>query len=196
MQTLTFPPPATAPDRATEHPALRRFDVHEYRRLVGVDSPVEGRRTELIDGLIYAMAPFSPRHIAVVNRFTAAFARIAGDDARVSVQNSVRLSDGTEAEPDLVLLRRDASEDRVPIPEDVLLVVEIAVTTEAFDRNVKLLRYAQTGIAEAWLVLPEKRTVETFRQPGPEGYTETALYTEADTIAVLGASVVFPPESA
>ncbi len=174
--------------------------MHEYRRLVGVDSPAEGCRAELIDGLIYAMAPFSPPHIAVVNRLTAAFVRLAGDDARVSVQNSVRLDDGTEPEPDIALLRRDAPEDRVPIASDVLLVVEIAVTTEAFDRNVKLIRYAEAGIPEAWLVLPEKRTVETFRRPGPGGYTETALYTEADTVEVLGASLgvagIFPPASA
>ncbi len=194
----TFSP--TRPARPTAAPAAPRqktFTVDEYHRLVEVGILAEGARTELIDGLILNMAPFSPPHIAVVDRFTKAFVRLAGDDARVSVQNSVRLDDGTEPEPDVMLLAADTPEDRLPVASDVLLVVEVAVTTEAFDRNVKLVRYAEAGIPEAWLVLPEKRTVETFRRPGPGGYTETALYTEADTVEVLGTALrvadVFPP---
>lgn len=178
-------------------PTLRRFTVHEYHRMAEAGALDAGTRTELIDGLILAMAPFSPPHVAVVNRLNAAFFRHLGSGARVSVQNSVRLDDGTEPEPDVALLRPDAPEDRIPEAEDVLLVVEIAVTTEAFDRNVKLARYAAAGIPEAWLVLPQKRTVETFRRPGPGGYAETALYTDADTVDALGSALdvraLFPP---
>ena len=178
-------------------PRQKTFTVEEYHRLAEVGILAEGSRTELIDGIILHMAPFSPPHIAVVNRLNEAFYDVLRKTARVSVQNSVRLDDGTEPEPDLALLRRDAPEDRVPVAADVLLVVEIAVTTEAFDRNVKLARYAAAGVPEAWLVLPEKRTVETFRGPGPGGYAETARYTEADTMDVLGALLavagLFPP---
>ena len=178
-------------------PRQRTFTVEEYHRLAEVGILAEGSRTELIDGIILHMAPFSPPHIAVVNRLNEAFCDVLRKTARVSVQNSVRLDDGTEPEPDLALLRRDAPEDRVPVAADVLLVVEIAVTTEAFDRNVKLARYAAAGVPEAWLVLPEKRTVETFCKPGPGGYAETVLYTEADTVDVLGAPLavagLFPP---
>ncbi len=200
MTTLAPPCPARARPHvapAVAGPHLRTFTVDEYHRLVEVGILTEGARTELIDGLILNMAPFTPRHIAVVDRFAKAFFRIAGDDARVSIQNSLRLNDGTEPEPDVMILADGTPEDRLPIASDVILVVEIAVTTEAFDRNVKLVRYAEAGIPEAWLVLPEKRTVETFRRPGPSGYTETAFYTEADTVEMLGASLdvagLFPP---
>lgn len=197
MTTLAPAPPARTPVSATEHPTLRRFTVDEYHRLVGLDYPDGGPRTELIDGLIYAMAPFSPPHIAVVNRLAESFFTLVGDRTRVSVQNSVRLNDGTEPEPDIALLSRAAPEDRVPEARDVLLVVEIAVTTEAFDRNVKMQRYAAAGISEAWLVLPAARTVETFRRPGPGGYADAALHTDADSVDVLGAALavrdIFPP---
>lgn len=199
MTTLSPTRPAR-PVAAPAAPRQKTFTVDEYHRLVEVGILAEGGRTELVDGLILHMAPFSPPHVAVVNRLNEAFFDVLRKTVRVSVQNSVRLDDGTEPEPDLALLRRDAPEDRVPMPADVLLVVEVAVTTEAFDRNVKLIRYAEAGIPEAWLVLPEKRTLETFRRPGPGGYTETALYTEADTVDVLGATLdvaaVFPPASA
>ncbi len=36
-------------------------------------------------------------------------------------------------------------------PEEALLVVEIADTSLAYDRNTKLPLYAATGIPEAWL---------------------------------------------
>ena len=196
----TLASPRLAPPRTMAAPAMPRqktFTVDEYHRLAEVGILAESSRTELIDGIILHMAPFSPPHIAVVNRMTAAFFRHVCLDARVSVQNAVRLDDGTEPEPDVALLRPDTPEDRVPVAADTLLVVEIAVTTEAFDRNVKLARYAAAGVPEAWLVLPEKRTVETFRGPGPGGYAETARYTEADTVDVLGAPLavagLFPP---
>ncbi len=196
----TLAPTRPAPARTAAVPTAPRqktFTVEEYHRLAEVGLLAEGSRTELIDGLILHMSPFSPPHVAVVDRLSKAFFRIAGDDARVSVQNSVRLDDGTEPEPDVMILAADTPEHRLPIASDVRLVVEVAVTTEAFDRNVKLIRYAEAGIPEAWLVLPEKRTVETFRRPGPAGYTETALYTETDSVEVLGSTLavasVFPP---
>lgn len=177
-------------------PSLLRFSVETYHKMAetGVLDPQV--RTELIDGLILTMAPFSPPHVFTVNSLTAALFRLVGDTASVSVQNSLRLNDGTEPEPDIALLRLDTPIDRLPEAESTLLVVEIAVTTEALDRNIKMARYAAAGIPEAWLVLPEKRTLETFRRPGPGGYAETALYTEADSVDVLGQSLavvdVFP----
>ena len=196
-QTLMLAPPQAPAAAKQMPPTLHRFTAEQYHQLAEIGVLDSEARTELIDGLILTMAPFSPPHIAVVKRLTKSLVMLAGDAAWVSVQSSVRLDDGAEPEPDLALLYRDAPEDRVPEAANVLLVVEVAVTTEALDRNVKLVRYAEAGIPEAWLVLPEARTVETFWRPGPGGYAETALYTEADTVAVLGATLsvadAFPP---
>src|SRR3712207_7104292 len=48
------------------------------------------------------------------------------DGVVVSVQNPVRLDQGSEPEPDLAVLRADAPQDRPPGPADVLLVIEVA----------------------------------------------------------------------
>ena len=182
------------------HAPLHRFSAVEYHRMVEAGALLPNSHAELIDGGVIDKAPFSPLHIAVVNRLSRSFVLLARDQARVSVQNPVRLDDRTELEPDLALLRRDIPEDRILEAYNARLVVEVAVITEALDRNVKLLRYAEAGIPEAWLVLPEKRTVETFRRPGPGGYGETTLYTDKDSVEVLGASLavndVFPPKTA
>ena len=180
-------------------PSLLRFSVETYHKMAEAGVLDSNVRTELIDGLILTMAPFSPPHVFTVNFLTAALSRLADGKAWLSVQNSLRLNDGTEPEPDIALLRTDTPTDRLPGAANTLLVVEIAVTTEALDRNVKLLRYAAAGIPEAWLVLPEKRTIETFRRPGPGGYGETALFTDTDSVEVLGATLAvtdaFPPKA-
>ena len=44
-----------------------------------------------------------------------------------------------------------------PAAEDVLLVVEIADTTLAFDTGTKIPLYARAGIAEAWVVDLQER---------------------------------------
>ncbi|MCS6806942.1 MAG: Uma2 family endonuclease, partial [Blastocatellia bacterium] len=50
-------------------------------------------------------------------------------------------------------------------PDDVLLIIEVADTSAAYDREVKLPLYARAGIPEVWLVnLPDDQ-VEAHSQP-------------------------------
>ena len=141
-------------------------------------------RTELIDGLILTKPPFTPPHISSVNRLNVQLVRLIGDLAIVSVQNCVRLDDGTEPEPDIALISASYSEGRLPTAADTLLVVEVAETTEAYDRGIKMTRYAAAGIPEAWLVLPSRRRVDVFRQPGPGGYASTTEVPEAGSLSI------------
>ncbi|MEM8599975.1 MAG: Uma2 family endonuclease [Bacteroidota bacterium] len=157
---------------APPHPY--RFTVEEYHAIW--ESGVLGReqRIELIDGHIIAMAPVGVRHFTTVNRLNSLLVLALTGRAIVSVQNPVRLDDETEPEPDVTLLQPTVEGMRVPTPADVLLVVEVADTTEAFDRNVKLPRYAAAGVPEVWLVLVGNDhgpgRAEIHRLPGPTGY--------------------------
>lgn len=58
----------------------------------------------------------------------------------------------------------------MPIPEEVLLVVEVACTSLAYDRETKLPLYAEAGIPEAWLVDLTTDAIEVYSEPGPGGY--------------------------
>ncbi|MEL6443156.1 MAG: Uma2 family endonuclease [Bacteroidota bacterium] len=156
---------------APPHPY--RFTVEEYHAIGEMGVLDRETRVELIDGQILTMSPVGRPHLLTVNRLTRLLVRAVGEEAIVSVQNPVRLDDGTEPEPDLALLRPD-SEDHFPTAADTLLVIEVADATEAFDRNVKLPRYAAVGVPEVWLVLvgddhgPGR--AEIHRLPGPTGY--------------------------
>jgi Uma2 family endonuclease len=66
----------------------------------------------------------------------------------------VRLSDYSEPQPDLGLLRPrdDFHRERHPRAEGVLLIIEVSATSLHFDREAKIPLYARHGIPEVWLV--------------------------------------------
>ena len=66
----------------------RRFNVHEYHRMVDAGILSEDDRVELIYGEILAMTPIGNPHNAAVDRANRAFVRAAGDNAIVRVQGS------------------------------------------------------------------------------------------------------------
>ena len=60
--------------------------------------------------------------------------------------------------------------DSLPIPEDVLFLIEVADTSLAFDRDVKVPLYARAGIAEVWLVDLNEGAIERHTEPSENGY--------------------------
>lgn len=160
----------------------RRFTVDEYYAMACAGILTEDDRVELIDGLIIAMPPIGDPHFDCVNRLTRLFVLRTDPKVVVSVQNPVRLNDFTEPEPDVVLIRPGNA--GVPGADEVLLLVEVADTTLAFDREIKVPRYAAAGIPEVWIVaLPEER-VEVYRKPGPAGYAGEASFGRGEELSV------------
>ena len=165
----------------------RLFTVQEYHRMAeaGIFHPDE--RVELIEGEIVQMSPIGPRHAGCVINANRLFITRLGDRAVVSPQNPVVIQPRSEPQPDLLLLRpRTVSYSREhPIPEDVLLAVEVADTTVRFDRLVKARLYARAGIAEFWLLLAVDGMVEVYRAPGSDGYTSVTPHGPGQTVSSL-----------
>jgi Uma2 family endonuclease len=155
--------------------AVRRISVDEYYKMaeVGILKPDE--RVELIDGEIVQMSPIGIRHMKCVNRFTKFLARAVPNDVVVSIQNPIRLSENDEPQPDIVLARNIGGNEPFR-PKDVLLVIEISETTYDFDRNVKVPRYAEEGIAEVWVANLPEETIESFSEPVNGVYTVVRVY--------------------
>lgn len=145
----------------------RYFNVDEYYRMaeVGLLSPED--RVELIEGEIVEMSPIGSTHGGTVKRSSTFLRRELGDAVIVSVQDPIHLNDFSEPQPDLALLkpRGDFYSNSHPGPEDVLVVIEVADTSVAYDRNVKLPLYARAGIPEAWLMVLRKEVIEVHSQP-------------------------------
>lgn len=145
----------------------RRFTVDDYYAMADAGILHEDDRVELIEGEIIEMAAIGSHHAACVDRLTRLLVRQAGEDAVVRVQSPVRLSDLSEPQPDLALLRPrgDFYAARHPLPPDTLLIIEVAHSTLGYDRGVKVPLYARTGIPELWIVNIDDRVVEVYGEP-------------------------------
>lgn len=154
--------------------ARHRLTVAEYHRMAeaGIFAPDE--RVELIEGEVIDMAPQKSRHASVLSRLMNRLVRVAGDQGWVVCQVPLCLSDRSEPEPDLMLLRPRADQyaQAHPTAADVLLLVEVADSSLRYDREVKLPLYARHGVAQVWLVDLESNRLRFFRQLQAGEYAE------------------------
>ena len=168
----------------TYAPPRRRLTVNDYHRMGAAGILREDDRVELLDGDLYDMPPIGDGHIGRVNRSDHVLNRRVGDQAIVSVQNPIRLSDASEPEPDIALLRprEDFYATRKAGPEDVLLLVEIAESSLDYDRLTKLPRYAAAGIVEVWIVNLVDEQIEVYRGPTGGEYAVRTTHRRGDTL--------------
>jgi len=155
--------------------AKYHFNVSEYYRMFEAGILSWNDRFELIDGEIIRMTPIGTHHAACVDRLNSLLNRYTGLDAIVSVQSSIRLSDFSEPQPDIALLRprEDFYAGEHPGSADVLLVIEVADSSLGYDRDVKTPLYAAAAIPELWIVDLTGQVIEVHSQPASGEYTVT-----------------------
>ena len=175
---------APATDRVTNGVTRRRFTVDEYYRMAEAGILNEDDRVELIEGEILQLCAIGSRHAAGVTRLNRILSRRYSDRFLISVQNPVRLSDDTEPEPDLVLLkmRDDDYNNAHPRPEDVLIIIEVSDSTLIHDRDVKMRLYAEAGIPEAWLVDLNSDRFDVYSDPMDGLYRKIRRYPKGSTV--------------
>ncbi len=164
-----------------------RLTVADYHLIGKTGIVSEGDRVELIEGEIIDMAPIGSEHAAVVRRLVRSFDRVVGEQAIVSAQDPVWLSNFSEPQPDIALLRfrDDYFRHAHPRPDDVLLIVEVSDSSLRYDRAVKLPLYARYGILEVWLVDLENRCLHVCREPAEGGYKEVQTVEHPGVMAPL-----------
>jgi Uma2 family endonuclease len=147
----------------------------------------ESDRLELINGEIITMSPIGLKHAVCVARITNRFVPKLEDRAIIWVQNPILLANNSQPQPDLAVLkyRDDFYEEALPTPADVLLIVEVADSSIAYDRDVKTNLYATAGIPEMWLFDVNTKTITSFSQPSDLGYKQIYHYTQGDRLSIL-----------
>ena len=186
---LTIAPPTIRPVRlALPH----RFTREDYHTMAEAGILGEDDRVELIAGEIIVQMPIGSAHASAVKRLNQLLTRVADGRCIISVQDPVALDLFSEPEPDLALLRPrpDYYANAHPGPADVLLIIEVADTSLAFDREEKIPLYAAAGIPEVWLVDLADRSLCVFRRPDHGTYAEVTRHRPDATIAIPGLSGV------
>ena len=139
-------------------------------------------RVELLDGRIIDMSPIGPFHGGVVTYLTEIFVAASKGRWQTRVQNSLRLDEHSEPQPDLILVKPTPEfyRKRHPQPEDVFLLVEISDTTLEADQTDKLPIYGRAGVPEVWIVNLNELTVEIYREPNFTGYGSKTVLRASD----------------
>lgn len=147
----------------------------------------EGDRYELINGEIREMSPIGIKHAVCVAKTARLFQIKLGDQVFVWVQNPIILRNHSEPQPDLAILkwRDDFYASALPTPEDILLIIEVADSMIAYDRDVKVPLYATNGIPEMWLFDLNQQIIEGYSQPSASGYKRSQRYEQGDALSLL-----------
>jgi Uma2 family endonuclease len=136
----------------TEWPAAGHpFTVDELDRM-----PDDGRRYELLDGALIVSPRPTTIHQMVAGRLQVLLSTACPDGLYVMPEPAVQLSDQTEFDPDIVVVRREHV-GGAKVTEPPLLAVEVrSPSTALIDLNRKKAAYEAFGVASYWIVVPDK----------------------------------------
>src|SRR6266516_45118 len=115
------------------------LSVEEYHRLDEFNE--NGRRTELIRGIIIEKIPKSPLHCSLAKRLYDLIIAMVPQGFIVRHEGPLTLMD-SEPEPDISVVRGSEAELFEAHPATAELVIEVAVSSAALDRENASL-YAQ-----------------------------------------------------
>jgi len=165
---------------------LHKFTTEQYELMYerGVFPPDD--RYELINGEIRKISPIDIKHAVCVTRLTKTFERKLGDHVIVWVQNPISINEHSQPQPDIALLkwRDDFYANGLPTPADILLIIEVADSTIAYDREIKTPLYAASAIPEMWLCDVNQRIIMGHTQPSDSGYKRSQRYESGDTLSL------------
>ncbi len=106
----------------------------------------------------------------------------------------MRLADSVP-EPDATVVRGSRADFRSRPPTTAELVVKVAVSSVALDRENASL-YAEAGVVEYWIVLGSEEQVEVYRQPVNGVYQFRRVYARSEIIEGVTAVDVPVPVAA
>lgn len=115
-----------------------KWNLDDYHKMIETGL-LDNRSVELINGAIIQIVPEGIAH-AFRCRDTAKYLRtILGDRAEISEAHPISLSNDSEPEPDITIVKAPDTlyQNRHPQPDDIFWPIEIANTTLINDLGVK-----------------------------------------------------------
>ncbi len=153
------------------------------------------RRLELIHGKVMDRMPESILHGFIATLIIEYLRTLLPPGFLVRGERLIRIAFDGDPVPDISVIIGGPFDyrGRHATPQDVALLVEVAVSSADYDLGGKALLYAQAGIPDYWVVLPDRGQIVVHREPSEAGYSSVRALTTADTISPLAApEAVFP----
>ena len=154
--------------------------VEEYRRLDEFNE--NGRRTELIRGIVIEKMSKSPRHSTIASLLYKLISGQLPKGFLVRKEEPLTFDeDDSEPEPDISVMRGREKDFVEAHPTTAELAIEVAVSSAALDRENASL-YAEAGVKEYWIVLGRRRQVEVYRRLERGRYQDRQTFQIGDVI--------------
>jgi Uma2 family endonuclease len=150
----------------------------------------DGRRYELIDGMLHVSPVPGLRHQTVVGTLIVRLRAHCPDMlAALPGPFAVRPSESSEVQPDfLVAHLEDFTEEALPVAP--LLAVEVlSPETELYDRTLKKVFYERIGVRSYWMVDPEVPSLTVLELDAEGWYEQVAEVKGEDS---FDATLPFP----
>jgi Uma2 family endonuclease len=153
---------------ALEH--AERITRDEYDRMIA-RGLLRDQHVELIHGAILPMAPIGPPHSNVLGLLNELLVvRLIGR-AHVRCQLPFLGFDDSEPQPDIAVVPPGSYAKEHP--SRAFLLVEVADSSLAFDRETKVPLYAGSNVEEYWIVDVAARGIEVYAGPKDGRFTST-----------------------
>ncbi|MBE9038983.1 Uma2 family endonuclease [aff. Roholtiella sp. LEGE 12411] len=166
---------------------LRLWTVDEYHRMAEAGIFGADEQVELLEGNIIWMSAKGTAHQSAVDRTDYLLKNRLENRAWVSIQDSVKLNERSEPEPDLAVVKVDPLDyaDHHPTPPGVYLIIEVADSSLKLDCETKAKAYSKAGIKDYWVLDVVSRKLYVFRKPTQDGYQSKVILSEDRIISPL-----------
>lgn len=145
----------------------RRWTRVEYDRLIDAGFFHPGEKLELLAGDLVVREPQGGPHMTAIGLAEDALRAAFGSGWIVRTQGPIALDDETEPEPDVAVVRGSRRDYVAGHPGRPALLVEVAESSLAFDREYKGSLYARARVPEYWVVNLVDRVLEVHRDAVP-----------------------------
>jgi Uma2 family endonuclease len=164
------------PTIASEGLPRRAFTVDDIARMMEAGVIREDEKFELVEGDIVMIAAKGIAHELVKSALIIAVVRALPDHLTLGVEVTLRLTDRVMLEPDIAvfpkeLLTRSKSGFARLEPGAADLVIEIAVSSVAYDMGLKARLYARHRVREFWVIDANARTAFVYTGPSGDGWS-------------------------
>jgi len=153
---------------ATYPVRTRRWTRAEYDRLIDIGVFLSGEPLELLRGELIVSELQGSAHYTAIGLVEDALRAALGPGWLVRSQGPIEFDDESEPEPDIAVMRGDRRSYSHRHPSRPALVLEVAESSLAFDREHKGSLYARARLDDYWIVNLVDRVVEICRRPVPD----------------------------
>jgi len=148
-------------------------------------------RVELLGGMLVAMTQYPPHIYTVIKLARDLYRFLPEDSWSVREEKPVRSGPRWLPVPDVAVARGSAESflARIPMPADLVLLIEVSDTTYAKDRGWKWRSYAAACVPIYWIANMPKSQFEVYTDPAGSGkvaaYRQCQIYGRDDQVPLI-----------